>query len=141
MIEDTQISKNRGGGVKIIRGNTIFNDCKIINNESSNPGVGILTCEAEVNFNNCEIEKNKSWRVVDENGGGIMICGGAVAFKNTRIRKNRAKKGGGIYVAGNAQVGLDDKCIIEGNSRPQLYKGSDECKIEYDLSIIKGQNQ
>ena len=58
-------------------------------------------------------------------------------FKNCRIRHNKGKGGGAFYIM-SGLVELEDDCVLEGNSKPQIYlsqAGSAEAK--YNPSIIK----
>lgn len=157
--EISECSGYQGAGVKARNTTLYVKGGRIANNFAESSGAAFFGIESSALFENVDIENNRSDNTL---GGAILVHGSKASwpkeafedikidipdipdhyhFKNCRIKNNKGKGGGAIYVM-KGLVTLDDDCVLEGNSKTQIYlshAGSAEAK--YDPSIIKDGNE
>ncbi|MCL5037196.1 MAG: right-handed parallel beta-helix repeat-containing protein [Chloroflexi bacterium] len=123
-VSDTEIADNsagggHGGGVAV-RNNTVnymnFENCEIMNNDTTNRGGGVYLSNCRSWFTNCLVTGNSS----QVTGGGFSVMG-TLDFDllNSTVDSNAAVDntfGGGIFFDATAQ-GVDiENCIFSNNT-------------------------
>jgi len=126
-----------GGGIYLLNSSADFFNCSIRKNTASEGGAGVYSCgkKTVIVLDNCTIEDNA---VLKKNraGGGIFVNDNFLKIKQSQILNNTAEIGGAVCILTQEYCVLDDKCVIKGNSEPQLYDfgmGS----FKYDPGILK----
>jgi hypothetical protein len=137
MIENTIINKNTGGISLDETARILCKSIQIKDNISPKHGSSISIRETAYGlFEECEIENNK--------GEYVIHVRGTAEFKKCKIRRNHINSSCGgsiIEVAKGGYADLDNDCIVEGNSKPQLCAHPDlNGNLSYSSSIIKDGN-
>jgi len=113
-----------GGGISIIDGICLLNNCTITANSADDYGGGIFSeGSADITISNCKITKNQAIH-----GAGFFVGGSAAKITNCRISNNTAisvfiddpiagglirGRGGGIIFSDG--INVMNNCIITGN--------------------------
>ena len=91
-----------GGGVVIVGGSPVIDNCIIAGNSASYRGGGLFAARSSCTISNCAIEHNAS-----EKGGGVYFFGGTPTIKGGSLSFNEALYGGGGVFIDRSKVDID----------------------------------
>lgn len=148
----------QGAGLKTRNTTLYVKGGKISDNSATNSGAAFFGIESSALFEDVGIENNTSKDLL---GGAVAVHGNKSSwpkeafedlkedipgipdhyhFKNCRIRHNTGKGGGAFYVM-KGRVEFEDDCVLEGNSKPQIYLSiAESTEAKYNPEIIKDGN-
>jgi predicted outer membrane repeat protein len=99
-----------GGGLRILAGGPVIDDC-IFENNHSGYGGAIHSGGSTATISNCIFNGNSA----SANGGGVLIINGSVPLTNCTFTANHSTLDGGALHVVNGEHSLTD-CIVDGNT-------------------------
>ncbi|MDG1838264.1 MAG: GC-type dockerin domain-anchored protein [Phycisphaerales bacterium] len=99
-----------GGGLRILAGGPVIDDC-IFENNHSGYGGAIHSGGSTATISNCSFNGNSA----SANGGGVLIINGSVPLTNCTFTANHSTLDGGALHVVNGEHSLTD-CVVNGNT-------------------------